>query len=224
MGSNPIARSIFFALHHREDALVPDFPQRTRPDHGWRLAMLEHLGSDNTVFWIGASLFGLLLAGFAFLFGAVSTRWPAVCRRLPRERVVGAILGLLCLAWAAMHVWLMLEGGLTRYRPLLFVLVPTVGVLAFFHLDFLLTRALGGFLLLCVNALLHAGFVADIPARPIFSVACHAMALVGFALLTMPWRFRDMLDRCAVSRMWRRSLTGGFAALALLFAIYAVVA
>jgi len=117
----------------------------------------------------------------------------------------------------------MLEGGLVRYRIVVVLIVPVVAVLSYFHLDYLLTRALGGLLLLILNHLLHAAFVAQIPMRPLFSSICYATSLAGFFMVGAPWRLRDLLERAAGSRELRRGIGVAFGVLGVTFVVFAVV-
>jgi|GEM_PF-1451175 len=118
---------------------------------------------------------------------------PGLAARLPRARLPGAAIGIVCLVWSAYHGCLMLEGPVAPYRKLVWALVPVCGVLCYRFLDFLLARALGGVLVLSAATLLHGGFAEAIPFRPVYSTACYAVGILGMALVAVPWRFRDLL-------------------------------
>ena len=175
------------------------------------------------VFRVSSILFGLALGGGAWLFLFGTVRWPDLHRGLPRERVLGGIVATLCLIWAAYQVLPMLEGGLARYRIVVKLTVPVVAVLSYFHLDYLLTRAVGGLLLLVLNHLLHAAFVAQIPMRPLFSAICYVISLAGFFMVGAPWRFRDVLERAGESVQWRRGVCAAFGVCGVAFLLFAVV-
>jgi len=166
-------------------------------------------------------LFCCLLGAGAATFAVGVRRWPDLWRVLPRQRVLGEALGVVCLVWSVYHVLPMLEGGLARYRPVIKLLVPVTAVLAYFYLNYIFTRALGGFLLLAVTYLLHAAFVARIPVRPLYSLACYAIAAVGMLLVATPWRFRDTLQKATQSARWRWGVGGTLAGLTLFFAVFA---
>jgi hypothetical protein len=129
---------------------------------------------------------------------------PVLAARLPRERVVGAAIGVVCLVWSAYHGCLMLEGGMAPYRKVLWALVPVIAVLCYHFLDFLLARALGGALVLASAALLHGSFAEAVPLRSLYSLACYLVGLWGMALVAVPWRFRDLLLALGRSVAWRR--------------------
>ena len=149
----------------------------------------------------------LLAAGtLLFLGGAIAVwakRTPGLWKTLPRERGCGAALALAALAFAAGQSEIMLEGGMLKLLPYIWALVPILTILSFFYLDFLLTRALAGVLMLLVPQLLHGAFVAHLPLRPAFSAICYLTAILGAVMMAAPWRFRDLLERAAVNPVWR---------------------
>lgn len=169
-------------------------------------------------------LWTLLLTALTVLLGVGGTLWPELWRHLPRNRAAGLVLGLICLVWSAWYGQQLMEGGLARFRPWLWGAVPVLAVLGYFHLDFLLTRAMGGFVLLLMPLLLHSAFVEQVPYRPAFSAACYLFGLLGMVLVATPWYFRDLLEKCTRSAAWRRSsaiVAGGWA---FFFAVFAVLA
>ena len=126
-------------------------------------------------------------------------RLPAF-RRLPRARLAGLVVGVVCLVWSAWEGCLMLEGGLARLHPVVWLLVPVTAILCWFHLDYLFARSLGGLLVFVVNALLHESFVHDTPVRWLYAVVALLWGLVGLFLLGVPWRWRQLLERAAADR------------------------
>lgn len=136
---------------------------------------------------------------------------PGLAARLPRARYPGLVLGVLCLVWSAYHGCLMLEGGLAPYRKVVWALVPVCTVLCYRYLDYLLARALGALLVLCSASLLHGGFAQAVALRPLYSVACYAVGVLGMAFIAVPWRFRDLLAAFSRAVPWRRP-TGGLMA------------
>jgi hypothetical protein len=174
-------------------------------------------------FRVSSIAFGLALGAVAWLFLCGTVRWPDLHRRLPRERIIGGLIAAACLVWAAHQALPMLEGGLVRYRIVVKIAVPVVAVLSFLHLDYLLTRATGGLLLLVLNHLLHAAFVAEIPMRPLFSLICYLVSLAGFFMVGAPWRFRDALERAGESARWRRGACAAFGVCGAAFLLFAVI-
>lgn len=174
-------------------------------------------------FSVSTAVFGGLFMGIAVLFGYGTRRWPRCSTVLPRHRIAGEILGVVCLSWAAYYACGMMEGGLVKYRIVIKLLVPVVAVLAYTHLDFLFARAFGGFLLLAVNVLLHGAFTVAVPFRPFYSVMCYGVGIAGLFLVAAPWVMRDMLSRAADGGRWRCGLTVACALGGLVFAVYAVL-
>lgn len=170
-----------------------------------------------TLLW--AFLLGLLTA----LFGWGHQLWPNAWRVLPRNRVLGAVLGLVCLLWSAWHAQFLLEGDLAKYQPWLWVAVPVVAVVGVLYLDFLFARALGGFILLLMPLLLDQGFTVHLPGRPLFSAACYLFGLAGMVLVAAPWYFRDLLRFTSERAAWRRTASAVTGIAALLFVAFALL-
>ena len=175
-------------------------------------------------FAINAFLFAGFLAVGACLFAVGPMREPDLFRRLPRARILGAVVAVVCLVWSAYHVCLMLEGGLVKFRVIVKLLVPVIAILAYTHLDYLFTRALGGLVVLVVNHLLHAAFVVHLPGRPVFALVCYLLGLLGLLLVAAPWHFRDALERAAESGRYRRGMAAALGVLSITFAVFAVAA
>lgn len=175
-------------------------------------------------FLAGTLLWTLILTALTVLLGVGGALWPELWRSLPRNRVAGFALALICLVWSAWHGQQLLEDDLTRFRPWLWSAVPVLAVLGYFHLDFLFARALGGFVLLLMPFLLHSAFVEQVPYRPVFSAACYLFGLVGMGLVATPWYFRDLLEKCTLSATWRRTSAIVAGTCAFFFAVFAVLA
>ena len=147
----------------------------------------------------------ILWLGFSALFGFAVQRWPQLWQRLPRDRNVGIILAAAALIWAAWYGIPMLEGGMAKFRIGIKILVPVTAILAYFYLNFLLTRAVGGLMMLASTFLMSSAFAAKIPLRPVHSTACYLMAIAGAIMLAAPWRFRDALQK---AREYKRFALG----------------
>ena len=170
-----------------------------------------------TVSWAG------VLALLAFVTGWGAANLPDLWCRLPRNREFGVVLATGCFIWAAWHAQLLLEGDLARWKPLVWGAVPVLAVLTYYHLDFLLGRALGGFILLMVPWLLHRAFTAQIHGRALYSAMTYAWSLGGMLLVAMPWRLRDLLERCRQSGAWSRGTAVAFGLSSLFYVAYAIL-
>jgi hypothetical protein len=164
---------------------------------------------------------GLFLGTAAYTFGIWTVRRPELWRRLPRARFPGVFVGAVCLVWSVVLVNRMFEGDMVRYRHLVRLAAPAIGVLAYFYLDYLFARALGGLLVLLANFLLHGAFALDVPARPLYAICCYIVGIAGLFFIGAPWRLRDLLERARDHRNWRSTLVAGNAFLALIFVLYA---
>ena len=127
---------------------------------------------------------------------------------LPRNRIAGAPIGVVCLIWSAWHGCLMLEGPLASLHPIVWLLVPIVSILAFFFLDYLFSRSLGGFFVLMSNELIRQAFAHSTTMRPLYSLVCLLLGVAGLFLIGTPWRLRDTLELAAKEKKAALSISG----------------
>jgi len=149
---------------------------------------------------------GLALAAAGVMLGWGLIRDERRAKALPRARLAGEALAVVCLVWSAYHGSLMLEGGLAVYRKVLWAMVPVTAILVYGHLDYLFARALGGLLVLTASQLIHGAFAAQVPGRVLYSLACYLVGLWGMSLMACPWWFRDLLLGAVRGASWRRPL------------------
>ncbi len=172
-------------------------------------------------FSLSCSLTAGILFFLAGVFAVGTRRNPNLWKTLPRERMGATVLALVALAFAAWQSDIMLEGDLLKLHPYIWALVPILTVLSFLYLDFLLTRAVAGVLMLLMPQLLHGAFVAHLPQRPAFSAICYLTAILGAVMMAAPWRFRDLLELAAAKPVWRKTTAAACAFLALTFLVSA---
>lgn len=165
---------------------------------------------------VGGLLFGVALVAAGVLLWQAPRQWPDAARKLPRERIVGGVLGLLCLLWAAWLAGPMLEGGLAGLRPLLLPAAVVLGVAGALLLDYVLTRALGGALVLVCTWMMHEAFVAHTPARQVLTVLYYLLGVAGLFMIGTPYRFRDFLEWSGQSARGRLGVAAGLALTGLL--------
>jgi hypothetical protein len=175
-----------------------------------------------TSFPFAATVAALVCAAWTVVFCRYSTSSPDLSSRLPRSPLLGELVGVPVLAWAAYHVTQMVSPG-SVFIPVSIALVPTVAIIAWGHIDFLFARAFGGLLLLGANHLLTTAFVASVPARPVFSAFVYLMGLPGLFLVSSPWWMRNVLEKARDSAKWRHALTAVCALYVVLFVVYAVI-
>ena len=116
--------------------------------------------------------------------------------KLPRNRNIGVVLAFLCLLWCVPQakpiVW---EWLLAWLYPL--VLVFTV--LSFLFLDYLFSRALGGFFILLTYYFVHEAFTFHTPLTALLAVSCWALGIAGLFFSGKPHLLRDFIRKIAGS-------------------------
>jgi hypothetical protein len=140
----------------------------------------------------------------AWVSGVVVPRRAKLASLIPRDRIVGSTLMFAAVAWLAFAAIEMI--GLdaeSKLRLVILLLVPLLTVLFASTLDFLVSRALGGLLLLTCARLVDLAFYTELPVRPLFSAVCYLVLVCGFVLVIAPWKLRDLLEQCAVKPAWR---------------------
>jgi hypothetical protein len=175
-----------------------------------------------TSFPFAATLAALVCATGCVVVLRLGKKQADLPSRLPRSRVLGELVGIPVLAWAAYHVTQMVQPG-SVFIPIAIGLVPAVSVIAWGHLDYLFARALGGLLLLGANHLLTVAFVAEVPSRPFFSTFVYLIGLPGLFLVSSPWWMRNLLEKTRDSGTWRNAVAVACTFYAVFFAVYAVI-
>lgn len=155
----------------------------------------------NVIFF--SLILAALLGAVVFLLEYAVPRGLVSPSRAARSRVAGAGLAIICAAWSTHYILLMLEGGMARYHNLAILLMAGLTIICFFYLDYLMTRALGGVVLLCVNAAVGQAFVADLPARGVYAILCYLLGIAAMVMIGLPWRFRQLLETSATNVVWR---------------------
>lgn len=149
---------------------------------------------NNTTWFVICSLLLVTLLVGQLALGWVVKQRPNLWKTLPRERLIGAIIGFICLAYLYLPVSLMLEGGLEKFRTLVGAMVILLPIAAYFLLDFLFTRAVGGLVVVLASLLLDFGLFIHLPGRPVFSASCYLVAIGGLFMIGKPWIWRDWLE------------------------------
>lgn len=169
-------------------------------------------------------ILAVVLLAVVFVMEVAVPKGMLSASRVARSRLGGGIIGIICIAWSTRYILLMLEGGASRYHNLAILLMALLAVLCLVYLDYLFTRALGGFILLTVNVALHEAFVIDLPARGIYALLAYILALAAMILIGLPWRFRHLLEAAQSSPRWRHAAGGLMVVAAAVLVGFTVVA
>ena len=139
---------------------------------------------------------------------------------LPRNRMVGGLLGLLALL-----------AFIPNVKPLfspeknLFWLIPAALVLAFLcwrYLDHLFARAGAGAVILLTHWMLNESFQADLAGSAFFSLMCLAAGTYAIFIAAKPYWLRDSF-RCMCRKFKWRCIGGTFSFLWSLSALILLV-
>lgn len=153
-------------------------------------------------------ILSILFFAAAFLTLVTTKQHPEKAGIITRHKIVGGILMIL------MFFGLILAGSdmlcLDVSSPLvvgLFFLSPILALVLTNYLDFIVTRALSGILILLATTIIDQAFFQDIPYRVLPVIVCHIAAISALYLLWVPYRLRDFWQKTATSPMLCR-LTG----------------
>ncbi len=179
------------------------------------------------IFTIVGSMFAVVIISTALSVWKIFPKKKDLWRVIPREKRFGLVLGFICLVWSAYHTFPIFETTAPKVRfMVLAALVVTITILSFNLMDFLFARALGGFLLLLVNWLLHQAFVHHAVFRPLFSTLCYIVGISGIIMIAAPYHFRDLLEKISHNQQWRiitSAILGAIGCVVLFIAIYPYV-
>ena len=132
---------------------------------------------------------------------------PAKWEKLPRNVWLGVLFAAAGLAWCVPHSEPIAPAFMASW------LIPIAAVclwLSYQFLDYLFSRAFGGFLILLAHYLLYSSFVHKAPAKPFFSLMCYALGTLGIFFCGKPHLMRDIIRRISGNRNWRYSAAAVF--------------
>lgn len=136
--------------------------------------------------------------------------------KLPRNLIIGSVFAAIDLAWCVPHAKPLLPSSLHNF------IIPTAIVfffLGYFFLDYLFSRAIGGFLILLAYYFLQESFTHHTPALPLFSFFCYLMGIVGIFLCGKPYLLRDWIKAFPKEKGYRvvsAALCAAFGALSII--------
>ncbi len=168
-----------------------------------------------TIFTISLLLWGLFSATCAVFFFKLSENNLSKWERLPRNSKLGAVLAFFALLWCIPHIKPLLPTMTSFLLPTAIV----VTILSYKYLDYLFSRALGGFIILLAHFFLSSSFAEHSVLSPVIASFCYIIGIMGLFFAGKPWTFRDVIRKAAKCAKWKFALSGFFA----LFAIVALI-
>ena len=161
---------------------------------------------------------GILAGVFLLLVSLAGLVVPASIRvsltKLPRSRVLGAVLLTIAFIWSFWLLYTMEMGEFSGFRrPLLIALPIGYALVLRFVNEFLAVRALGMLCLLAAEPLLEAAFLRYEPSRLLVTVFAYILIVNGLFWVTMPYLLRDHIA-------WSTRSTGRWIALNVLALLY----
>ena len=132
--------------------------------------------------------------------------------KLPRAAIPGAIIGFIDLLWCIPNVKPIVPDSL---HPMLLPAACIGAVLAWIFLDKLLSRAIGGLLILLAHYLLKESFAEGLPGSAFFALLCLAFGTLGIFISGKPHLLRDLLRKLCANPGWRIAAAAILASLAI---------
>lgn len=171
------------------------------------------LTDPKTIFMAVLPAWACVCAAAAFLLFRLRPDMLPKWERIPRAVIPGAILGFADLVWCVPNVKPILPAGM---HSMLLPAAIALGILGCVFLDYLLSRAAGGFLILLAHYMLMESYAAGLPAGSAFAAFCLAVGTAGIFISGKPHLLRDFIRLVCRSRKWRWMA-------ALFFAVFAAL-
>lgn len=122
--------------------------------------------------------------------------------KIPRHLFLGISFAIPCLIWCIPNARPILPDSMQDWC---WPLVVICAILAYFFLDYLFSRALGGFLILVSYYFLQESFTNHTPASAVLATCCYLAGSVGICFAGKPHLMRDLIRACAKDRRWKFS-------------------
>ena len=160
------------------------------------------MNTDYMTYVSGLMVFGVLIFISGLWIAGINPANLVEREKLPRNIWLGIIIAVISLFWCIPHSKPRLPDSMHKF------LIPAAiicSIIAYNFLDYLFSRALGGFFILLAHYFLHASFTLHTPAAPLFACFCFAMGIIGIFLAGKPYLFRDYIRKAASSNRFRLS-------------------
>jgi hypothetical protein len=140
--------------------------------------------------------------------------------KLPRNVYIGIVIAVIDLAICVPHSMPLVPVSMKSW------LIPAAVIftwLIYQFLDYIFSRAFGGFLILLAHYLLFASLAFQVPLKPVFSILCFAMGTLGIFFCGKPYLMRDLIRKIGTNDKWRYSAIGITALYAAIFLILGIL-
>lgn len=158
------------------------------------------------------SVFVLLILSMAGIFLLCSSEKYTFLKTIHREKKVGSVISALALGWAGLQGYELLGQDFPAISSAIPILVPALIVGVIFLMDYIFTRAMGGFMILLICDLFYQGQTQEMPGRFLFSLIGYVLAIAGMYMIGQPWRFRDLLFKSIDDKVFGKKMAIGITA------------
>lgn len=145
---------------------------------------------------LASVLFGLFWAILGGLWLIKIPIWNSFLQSLPRSKWMSYILFGSAFAWFMFEISLLGPADFGPYRPLLFAIFGSAGILSFYFIpDFLSIRGLAGLGLLSAQPLLTAAYCQPYTSRLWLVTGVYIMIILSMILGTYPYLYRNAIHQ-----------------------------
>lgn len=127
--------------------------------------------------------------------------------KIPRNAVLGSIITIIAIIWCIPQAKPVVP---PNFQHLIVPAAVISAVLAIAFLDYLFSRAAGGFLILLAHYLLHDSFTFHTPMSPLFAIFCFIIGTIGIFFAGKPYLMRDMIRKSAKEKNFKFAVSGFF--------------
>jgi len=163
---------------------------------------------SDKIFPFSMILLAFLAGFFAIIILKSGSEKLPVLEKIPRSRLWGTFLGVFVLLWCAMESRPLVSDSFQKYLIPLAIFSTWLG---YMFLDYLLARALGGFLILLAHYYLFESFALKTPLNPLFPILCFIMGTFGIFISGKPYLLRNLIRRTLSDRKWKSATIAALA-------------
>lgn len=153
------------------------------------------------------SFFVCCVVFLAILFKLVSDEKYASLKKIHREQKVGSLISGLALGWGGFQGYELLGQDFPSIASLFPIITPLLIIGVYFLMDYIFTRALGGFMIMLVCELLFRTQEVHMVGRILFSLGAYVVAVAGMYMIGQPWKFRDLVFKASEDKSFGTKLS-----------------